>query len=97
MAIIKTESDFRLNAVSRTGASGLMQILETTYDEIKSGMKTDEPYSALLRDGQFAVKCGMYYVQWLHTPSLKIGTDTILVKVVEPSNKQILPEMDEYE
>ena len=27
----------------------------------------------------------------------KIGTDTILVKVVEPSNKQILPEMDEYE
>jgi soluble lytic murein transglycosylase len=77
MAIIKTESDFRLNAVSRTGASGLMQILETTYDEIKIGMKTDEPYSALLRDGQFAVKCGMYYVQWLHTPSLKIGTDTI--------------------
>ena len=27
----------------------------------------------------------------------KIGTDTILVKVVEPTNKQILPEMDEYE
>lgn len=27
----------------------------------------------------------------------KIGTDTILVKVVEPTVKQVLPEMDEYE
>ena len=40
-------------------------------------MKTDEPYSKLLNDGEFAVKCGMYYLQWLHTPSLKIGSDNI--------------------
>ena len=77
MAIIRTESEFRLNAVSSSGASGLMQILDSTYAEIKSGMKTDEPYSKLLKDGEFAVKCGMYYLQWLHTPSLKIGSDNI--------------------
>ncbi|MEG0571175.1 MAG: transglycosylase SLT domain-containing protein, partial [Oscillospiraceae bacterium] len=35
-SIIKTESDFNPKAVSKDGASGLMQIMPDTYDWIKS-------------------------------------------------------------
>ena len=73
MAIIKAESDFRVNAVSRSNAYGLMQILEDTYDDISEMMPTEKRFSRLLSDPQFAVKCGMCYIQWLYTPSLGLG------------------------
>ena len=77
MAIIRTESEFCVNAVSSSGAHGLMQILEPTYNEIKEGMPTNKSFSSLLSDPQFAVKCGMYYLQWLYKPSLKLGDERI--------------------
>ena len=77
MAVIRTESDFRLNAISSSNAYGLMQILGSTYDEIQDGMPTNKPFEKLLSDPQFAVKCGMYYIQWLHTPSLELGESKV--------------------
>lgn len=70
MAIIKTESDFRANAISSANAYGLMQIMESTYGQIQRGMPTEKKFSSLLSEPQFAVKCGMWYLQWLNTPSL---------------------------
>lgn len=77
MAIIKTESDFRANAVSKSNACGLMQILEPTYDDIRDIMPTDKPFARVISDPQYAVKCGMCYLQWLNTPSLGLGGNKI--------------------
>jgi soluble lytic murein transglycosylase len=80
MAIIKTESDFIVNAVSKSNAYGLMQILEDTYDgDIKPILKTDKPFSYLLKDPEFAVKCGMCYIHWLYAPSRKLNDNMINV------------------
>lgn len=74
MAIIKAESDFVVGAVSKSNAYGLMQILEDTYNgDIKPILKTDKPFSYLLKDPEFAVKCGMCYLHWLYAPSRKLG------------------------
>ena len=77
MAIIKTESDFRANAVSSSNAYGLMQIMEGTYEQIKKDMPTQKKFSSLLSEPQFAVKCGMCYLQWLNTPSLGFGGNSV--------------------
>jgi len=77
MAIIRTESDFRANAVSKSNACGLMQMLEPTYDDLKEIMPTDKPFARIISDPQYAVKCGMCYLQWLHTPSLGLGGNRI--------------------
>ncbi len=74
MAIIRTESDFIVNAVSKSNAYGLMQILEDTYNgDIKPILKTEKPFSDLLNDPEFAVKCGMCYLHWLYAPSRKLN------------------------
>jgi soluble lytic murein transglycosylase len=77
MAIIRAESDFRVNVVSKSDAYGLMQILEPTYDDLKDIMPTTRPFSHLLKDPQYAVKCGMCYIQWLHTPSLGLSGNRV--------------------
>jgi soluble lytic murein transglycosylase len=77
MAIIKAESDFRANAVSKSNACGLMQMLEPTYDDIREIMPTDRPFARIISDPQYAVKCGMCYLQWLHTPSIGLGNSDI--------------------
>jgi soluble lytic murein transglycosylase len=77
MAIIKTESDFRVNAVSSAGAYGLMQIMDDTYDDIKPKIGATEDFGFLLEDPKFAVRCGVYYINWLHTDSLGLGDNMI--------------------
>ncbi len=80
MAIIKTESDFTQNAVSSSGAYGLMQMLEDTYNtDVKPILGTDKPFSDLLKEPEFAVKCGMCYLHWLYAPSRKLGGSMINV------------------
>lgn len=70
MAIIKTESDFVVNAVSKSGAYGLMQIMAPTYNvDIKASLGLEEDFEYLLEDPEFAVKCGAYYLHWLYAPS----------------------------
>jgi soluble lytic murein transglycosylase len=40
-------------------------------------LETDKLFEKLKEDPQFAIQCGMCYIQWLHTPSLEIGNDKI--------------------
>ena len=65
LAIIRTESDFRPNIISISGAVGLMQIMEDTYtDDIKANLRLEEDFEDLF-DGEFNVRCGTYYLHWL--------------------------------
>ncbi len=80
MAIIKTESDFTVDSVSSSGAYGLMQMLEGTYNaDVKPILGTEKPFSDLLKDPEFAVKCGMCYLHWLYAPSRKLNGSMINV------------------
>lgn len=80
MAIIKTESDFVLDAISKSNAYGLMQIMsDTYYGDIKPNIGLSEDFEYLLEDPKFAVKCGMYYLHWLYAPSRKLGGNMINV------------------
>lgn len=77
MAIIKTESDFQVNAISSSGAYGLMQIMSETYDDIKPSIGATEDFGQLIKDPKFAVRCGVYYIDWLYTESLGLGDSMI--------------------
>lgn len=80
LAIIKTESDFVVDAVSGSGAYGLMQIMPATYNvDIKASLDLDEDFEYLIEDPEFAVKCGMYYLHWLYAPSRGLNDSIINV------------------
>ena len=65
MAIVKTESDFRPDIISNSGAVGLMQIMESTYTEdIKANQHFEEDFEDLF-DPEFNIRCGTYYLHWL--------------------------------
>ncbi len=64
MAIIRAESSFDPTCLSHTGAKGLMQILSSTYTDIKKDLSLAEDYDAL-QNGEFNIRCGAYYVHWL--------------------------------
>ena len=65
-AVIKTESNFRSNAVSGAGAIGLMQLMPDTFKWIaqKRG-EPDDP--ALLYDPETNVKYGTYLLSYLYS------------------------------
>ena len=64
MAIIKVESSFDPTCLSHTGASGLMQILRSTYADIQKDLSLTEDYGEL-QNGKFNIRCGSYYIHWL--------------------------------
>ncbi len=65
LAIIRAESTFDPECLSRSGAKGLMQILRSTYNEdIKVHLNLEEDYEDL-SNGKFNVMCGTYYLEWL--------------------------------
>ena len=64
-AVIKTESGFESNAVSSSGAVGLMQIIPTTFDEIT--VKLGDNYEkGMMYDPKTNIRYGTYYLSYLY-------------------------------
>ena len=65
-ATIKTESSFDCNAVSSSGAMGLMQMMPTTFEWLTSDEHLDEalPKDALF-DPEVSIRYGTYYLSYL--------------------------------
>ena len=64
LAIIKAESSFDPTCLSHTGAKGLMQIIASTYTDIREDLQLTQNYEEL-QNGKFNIRCGAYYVHWL--------------------------------
>ena len=64
MAIIKTESNFKENCISRSGAIGLMQLMETTAKEQAEKLNI-EYYENILYNPEDNVKLGLNYFKTL--------------------------------
>ena len=63
-AIIKTESNFKENIVSRSGAIGLMQVMEDTAKEQAEKMNM-KYYDDMLYNPEENIKLGLYYFKSL--------------------------------
>lgn len=64
-AVIKTESDFRPDAVSPKGAIGLMQLTPATFEWL-CGKTGEASYSGLLYDPEINIRYGTYFLSLLH-------------------------------
>ena len=66
MAVIRTESDFKADAVSSAGAVGLMQMLPDTFRYLcREHLKEDLPDEALF-EREVNVRYGTYYLSYLY-------------------------------
>lgn len=63
-SVIKTESGFKENVVSKAGAVGLMQILPTTAEWVCKKLGVDYTYENLF-NGEKNIKIGCYYLNYL--------------------------------
>ena len=66
-AIIKTESDFQSNAVSRVGAVGLMQMMPSTFKDITENFLYENLDTGMLYDPETTIRYGVFYLSWLKT------------------------------
>ena len=60
-AIIMTESSFNKDAVSKAGAIGLMQLMPSTYNDLKGKLGFTLPPEEALKDPEINIACGVYY------------------------------------
>lgn len=65
-AIIKAESNFNTNAVSKSGAIGLMQLLETTADETARKLKINYDDKEYLYNAENNINIGTKYFSVLY-------------------------------
>lgn len=67
LAVIKTESKFKSDAVSGAGAIGLMQVTPETF--LWLSKKTEDRYedTNLLYNPEINIKYGVYYLSWLYS------------------------------
>jgi len=64
-AVIYTESSFRADAVSRKGATGLMQLMPSTYAWLAK-MKGENYEAGALTNPETNIKYGVYYLSYLY-------------------------------
>lgn len=64
-ALIKCESNFKPEAVSRVGAKGLMQMTPDTFNWVCNKIYGNEVDEALLFDPETNIKCGIWYLSYL--------------------------------
>lgn len=65
-AIIRVESNFRVDIESHKGAYGLMQLMPNTSDWIIETGKFAPGYRELLHDPSVSIELGSWYIQWLN-------------------------------
>ncbi len=62
-AVIRCESSFRREAVSKAGACGLMQLTEPTFRDIC--LRLELPENCDIFSAQINIQCGAYYLRYL--------------------------------
>lgn len=65
-AVIKTESDFDSSAVSSKGATGLMQIMPSTFEWITTDLLREYLAPGMIYDPETNIKYGTYYLARLY-------------------------------
>jgi len=66
LAFIKTESDFRLNAVSSANCKGLMQLKDSTFTWIQTDIAPDFPWTSNnIFNPIDNIAAGMFFIDWL--------------------------------
>ena len=65
LAVIRTESDFRPNAVSEAGACGLMQLLPDTFTFLREDIFGDDLPDSEIFDPTVNIRYGTYYLSYL--------------------------------
>lgn len=96
LAIIKVESDFNTNAVSKTNDYGIMQINSPTFIWCASqlGIENADPL-----DFETNIKCGVYYLNYIRNYWVKYGTpeEYLLMHTVSGYHKGIKGVLDSLE
>lgn len=64
-AVIKTESDFRADAVSSAGAVGLMQITKVALSDVNKMLGEEYEFSDM-SDPYINIRCGCRYLRYLY-------------------------------
>lgn len=90
-AVIKAESDFDKNAVSKSGALGLMQILPSTAKWIAGELKEDFDKENLF-EPQTNIKYGCFYLKYLFD---KFGDREVVICAYNAGEKKVLDWLDD--
>lgn len=66
-ALIKTESGFDPNAISKVGAVGLMQLMPSTFEDLTENFLRENLPESALYDPATNINYGVYYLSWLYS------------------------------
>ncbi|MBR6727039.1 MAG: lytic transglycosylase domain-containing protein [Clostridia bacterium] len=67
LAVMRTESDFRPDAVSRAGACGLMQLMPETFAFLQKEKFNEALPDNAIFDPAVNIRYGTYYLSYLYT------------------------------
>ena len=66
LAVIRTESDFRPNAVSSAGAMGLMQLMPDTFSYLRDEKFEESLSDSAILEPAHNIRYGTYYLSYLY-------------------------------